>query len=361
MPNFLKPNDKRAHILRKKVISGLVALLAASPLMADMFYISTKTGGKIGSLEFKNADILQYDTLKNEWSIYFDGSDVGLAKKRIDGFYVGGDYILLSLAGSAKLDIGGEKKTKILGSDIVKFNWDPESSPGDGNTKGTFELFFDGSDVRVKRNIDALTLDQDGRLVFSLIGKNKLPQADGKLFVADRQDLVRFIGNTGPETNGYFELLFDGKKAGLNLGRGEIDGVDLGGEFLYLTTSGNFNIGGIKGTNNDILRCDFPAMPIVSLPVQTCGNPQVIFNGADIGLAKEKLQDIQVVLSIDVALSPSTVAENRPVATVVGNFATTNTDAGDTILYTLATGEGDADNAAFQISGNQLQIGRAHV
>jgi hypothetical protein len=355
MPNFLDPRDKRAPTLRKKVISGLVALLAASPLMADIFYVATKTNGKIGGLEYKNQDILQFDTLKNEWSIYFDGSDVGLAKKRINGFYVGGDYILLSLAGSAKLDIGGDKKTKILGSDIVKFNWDPESSPGNGNTKGTFELFFDGSDVRVKRNIDALTLDQDGRLVFSLIGKNKLPQADGKLFVADRQDLVRFIGNTGPNTNGYFELFFDGKKAGLNLGRGEIDGVDLGGEFLYLTTSGKFNIGGIKGTNKDILRCDFPAMPIVSLPVQTCGNPQVIFNIAEAGLARQNLQDIQVLLSIDIALSASTVAENKPAFWTVGDFSTSNTGAGDTIVYSLVDGAGGADNASFRISGNQLQ------
>ncbi|MGJ0486818.1 MAG: tandem-95 repeat protein [Methylomicrobium sp.] len=354
MSNFPKPSDKRTASIRKRVLSGLVALLAASPLMADKIYVATKTGGKVGSLEFKNEDILQFDSVKNEWSILFDGSDVGLAEERIDGFYVAEDYVLLSLVGAAKLNIGGEK-IRVHGSDIVRFNWDPESSPGDGDTKGTFELFFDGSDVGVKRNIDALTLDQEGRLVFSLNGKNKLPQAQGQFFQVYRQDLVRFIGNTGPETSGYFELLFDGRKAGLNRVAEDIDGVNLGGEFLYLTTRGNFNVGGATGRNEDILRCDFPSMPIVSLPVQACSNPQVIFNGSDVGLVLEKLQDIQIVLSIDVALSPSTVAENKPAATAVGTFATSNTDAADTINYTLAAGAGDTDNALFQISGNQLQ------
>jgi VCBS repeat-containing protein len=355
MPNFLKSNDKRAIKTRKRILSGLVALLAASPLMADKLYIATKTDGKIGSLKFKNEDILQFDTSKNEWSILFDGSDVGLAQERIDGFYVGNDYVLLSLAGPAKLDAGGAEKISVRGSDIVKFNWDPASSPGDSDTKGTFELFFDGSDVGVKRNIDAVMLDHDGNLVFSLNGKNNLPQSQGQFFLVHKQDLVRFIGNTGPETSGYFEFLFDGRKAGFNLKRKDIDGADLGEKFLYLVVRRPFHLGRNTGYHEDILRCDFPSMPILSLPVQACDNPQVVFNGSDLGLAQENLQDIQIVLSLDFSLNAFTVAENQPAATTVGSFTASNVEAVDTITYTLVAGEGDTDNASFTIVGDELK------
>ena len=57
----------------------------------------------------------------------------------------------------------------------------------------------------------------------------------------------------------------------------------------------------------------------------------------------------------DIALSNSSVAENQPSATPVGNFSTTDPDAGDTHSYSLVSGTGDTDNASFQIVGNQLQ------
>jgi VCBS repeat-containing protein len=57
----------------------------------------------------------------------------------------------------------------------------------------------------------------------------------------------------------------------------------------------------------------------------------------------------------DIALSNSSVAENQPSATAVGNFSTTDPDSGDTHTYALVTGTGDTDNAKFQIVGNQLR------
>ncbi len=57
----------------------------------------------------------------------------------------------------------------------------------------------------------------------------------------------------------------------------------------------------------------------------------------------------------DIALSNSSVNENQPVGTAVGNFSTTDPDAGDTHTYTLVAGAGDTDNASFQIVGNELR------
>ncbi|MSR53795.1 MAG: hypothetical protein EXS09_10965, partial [Gemmataceae bacterium] len=57
----------------------------------------------------------------------------------------------------------------------------------------------------------------------------------------------------------------------------------------------------------------------------------------------------------DISLSNSTVAENQASGTAVGDFSTTDVDAGNTFTYTLVSGTGDTGNASFQISGNVLQ------
>ena len=59
----------------------------------------------------------------------------------------------------------------------------------------------------------------------------------------------------------------------------------------------------------------------------------------------------------DIALSNDSVAENQPAGTTVGNLSTVDPDPADTHTYTLVAGAGDADNASFQIAGNQLQTG----
>ena len=57
----------------------------------------------------------------------------------------------------------------------------------------------------------------------------------------------------------------------------------------------------------------------------------------------------------DILLSAHSVAEERPVGTVVGTLDAADEDAGDTHTFTLVNGAGDADNAAFTIAGDQLR------
>jgi hypothetical protein len=57
----------------------------------------------------------------------------------------------------------------------------------------------------------------------------------------------------------------------------------------------------------------------------------------------------------DMALSNLSVAKHQPSGTAVGDFSTTDPDAGNTFSYTLAVGAGDADNPLFNIRGNTLQ------
>ncbi|MBE9225656.1 DUF4347 domain-containing protein [Phormidium sp. LEGE 05292] len=62
---------------------------------------------------------------------------------------------------------------------------------------------------------------------------------------------------------------------------------------------------------------------------------------------------------IDLSLSSANVAENLAVNTIVGTFSSIDPDVGDTFTYSLVTGTGSTDNAAFQIAGNTLQTAQS--
>ena len=57
----------------------------------------------------------------------------------------------------------------------------------------------------------------------------------------------------------------------------------------------------------------------------------------------------------DVVASATTVAENMPAGTTVGMLTAEDPDAGNTFTYSLVSGTGSTDNAAFTIDGDQLR------
>ena len=121
---------------------------------SEQLYVSSSTGGDVG-VAFADEDIL-YWSASNGWSIFFDGSDVGLSgssARDVDAFHILTDgTILLSLAGDTTLpDIGN-----VDDSDILRF---VPTSLGN-STAGTFEWYLDGSDVGLttySEDIDAMT------------------------------------------------------------------------------------------------------------------------------------------------------------------------------------------------------------
>jgi mRNA-degrading endonuclease HigB of HigAB toxin-antitoxin module len=77
------------------------------------------------------------------------------------------------------------------------------------------------------------------------------------------------------------------------------------------------------------------------------------------GLSVETALVIQVTdvneAPTDVALTPDTVAEDAPAGTVVGLLTALDPDADDVHTFELVVGEGDADNGAFEIVGQELR------
>ncbi len=72
-------------------------------------------------------------------------------------------------------------------------------------------------------------------------------------------------------------------------------------------------------------------------------------------------QGIQINTSAptDISLSATVVAENSPLGTTIGSLSAIDADAGDTLSFTLVSGAGSADNAAFSISGSSLKTAAA--
>ena len=103
-------------------------------------------------MSFADEDIISFDG--TSFTKHFDGSDVGLSGLEIDAFdLISKKEILLSFTTSTTISGVG----KVDDSDLVKFT---ATQLGD-KTDGTFEMYFDGSDVGLTKSgedIDGVTL-----------------------------------------------------------------------------------------------------------------------------------------------------------------------------------------------------------
>jgi uncharacterized repeat protein (TIGR01451 family) len=241
---------------------------------ADVYYFSTLVQGSIGGVSFRSEDILAYDTGSGEWSLAFDGSDVGLFYNDVDAFHFleNGD-ILMSFRFLAWLPGLG----LVDNADIVKFI---PTSLGE-NTAGSFEMFLDGSDVgltKLTENVNAIGFTPDGRLVISTNGPVHANNVNDKA-----QDLIVLNnGVFGWQSGGTWELYFDGSDVGLQNAHEDIWGawIDPTNGDIYLTTAANFSAGGISGTGDDVFVCQPSSLGATT----TCSSISPFWDGSSYGL-----------------------------------------------------------------------------
>ncbi|MBO1048495.1 MAG: cadherin repeat domain-containing protein [Dolichospermum sp. DEX182a] len=132
------------------------------------------------------------------------------------------------------------------------------------------------------------------------------------------------------------------------------DAQDAGSTFTYILVAGDgdtdnssFSIVGNELIANTVF--DYETKNSYSIRVQTTDQG---------GLSFEKQLNINVNNvngPTDLSLSTSTVAENKAVGTVIGDFSSTDPDTGKTYTYSLVSGTGATDNRLFTITGNQLK------
>jgi hypothetical protein len=250
-----------------------VTILVRPPFSAGFqtIYISSMTGGSAGGVSFKDEDIIAYDTNTHTWSMYFDGSDVGLNVSSgvdIDAFKIMADgTILLSFESPTTITIDGTA-TLVDDSDIVRFTPAatcpppmPPTSPCLGvDTAGTYEWYFDGSDVGLDldgEDIDAIAFTAGGNLAVSTVADFTVSGVSGK-----DEDLIVFTAsNFGAETSGTWAMHFDGSDVGLSQSSSEdvngvwIDSNNGANSDIYLTARGAFSVTGVSGGGDDIFKC----------------------------------------------------------------------------------------------------------
>jgi subtilisin family serine protease len=247
-------------------------------------FTSATTLPSIGTVQ--NEDIAQYNTAgAGTWSLYFDGSDVGLASFDIDALAVLPDGDLL-ISTSAAGTVGS---VSFDDSDILRF----EPTSLGSTTAGTWSLYFDGSDVGLSSNsedVDAVALAPDGRLVISTSGN---PSVTGLSSLGD-EDLIIFTATSlGSTTAGTWGYHVDGSDVSLSQSSENIDGVSiLSNGLISLSTTGNFSVSGLSGANEDVF--DFAA---TSLGSTTAGSFAAFFVGVNEGVPSGA--DVAAVHEID--------------------------------------------------------------
>jgi len=193
-------------------IDGLARISANAVLLS--FDADRVVPGIAGTVD--DSDIVRFDgslgaVTSGTFSMYFDGSDVGLTTTAHDVDAVEllpNGHLLVSTTGSATVS-----GVAVVDEDLLEFV--PTSI---GNvTAGTFSMHFDGSDVALNTNsgedVDGVAVDASGKIHLSTLDLFAVTGVSGE----DDDVSVFTPSSLGPVTAGTFSptLYFDGSAFGL--------------------------------------------------------------------------------------------------------------------------------------------------
>jgi len=192
------------------------AIDALARLPNGNLVFSFAAAGTVGGVVSDDSDLLRFTptslgaTTAGTWTMYFDGSDVGLTTNAedIDAVSVLADgRILISTEGS--VSVTGASG---IDSDILVFT---PTSLG-AATAGTWTVYFDGSDVGLQatnsgEDIDALCVTPLGALLLSTVDAFGVPGVSG----AD-EDVFEFTPSSlGSTTAGMYQMYLDLSAVGI--------------------------------------------------------------------------------------------------------------------------------------------------
>lgn len=237
--NWRMDHDRKWDNTKANFLSLTRTLTTPAP-GSNLIMVSSINSGTVPGIAFNDEDILAFDPSTKNWSMIFDGSDIGISPD-IDSFAILNDSSLLlsldvpfTLTGLGLVD----------DSDIVRF---VPSSLGN-NTTGRFEWYFDGSDVGLAddgEDIDAVSLAPDGRLIISTLSNYTVTVTGTVTMLGEDEDLLRFTPTSlGENTLGSWDLYFDGTRVGLTATNEDVQGLWINptNNQLYLSTSGAFSM-----------------------------------------------------------------------------------------------------------------------
>lgn len=243
------------------VVADMVSLIPANPNHENI-YLSTNYAGSLSNqgtpVPFDKQDVLLYNTNLNQWSLVFDGSALGLGGN-LDALHVlpDGSFLLspgLGLPWTITMTVNlTPMPVAVEDWDIVRF----VPNAGDPTT-GSFFPYFGGAahglDTPLYEGIDAIAFapPPDNRLLLSTTGEYNifpLPTGDGK-------DLLAFQLTPVPTGTPEWGVYLDGSAVQLEAGTENISGATvMENGLIYLVPWGDFQSGGMEGTNSDIFFC----------------------------------------------------------------------------------------------------------
>lgn len=204
--------------------------------------LSAAAPGNVDGVAFDAADILRYDPASDDWSLYFDASDVGLSGNVYALTTDGGDLLLALKANATVPGVGA-----VTPRDVIRFH---PTALGP-TTAGAFSLYFRGaawSLTAAGEKLDALGRAADGRLLLSTTGAAKVPGLNAR-----NNDLLAFQP-AAPNWVKYRAL------AAL-LGARDLESVwfDTTNDDIYAAFGANFSLSGAgnsvaQGDARDIVR-----------------------------------------------------------------------------------------------------------
>ncbi|CUS04885.2 protein of unknown function [Candidatus Promineifilum breve] len=260
---------------------GAPAIL--TPPAPSVIYLSPTAKLTLSGTTYEDEDILTYDESAGTWSLFFDGSDVGLTKADVSAFeFLDNDDILMSLDKPMK-NLPGLLNVTADDSDILRFT--PTSTGA--TTAGAFAIWFDGSDVELTKGgekIDAIAFTPDGDLVLSTGGGASVTGPAGTLKAAD-EDLLRFDATQlGATTAGTWNLYFDSSDALPKLGDMVAAGIDPATGDILFAPDKKWVFGALTVNTYDIGRCVGPTTGSNS----ACATVDRFWQGAQHGFSNPK-------------------------------------------------------------------------
>jgi YD repeat-containing protein len=193
----------------------------------------------VDSLMYPGEDVLLYNKTLDDWSLYLDGSDLGLTQD-IDAIHVLDDgSVLISFEDTQNLTGVGY----VYEEDIVKFT---PTSTGE-NTSGTWSMYLQMSELGVNGNINAIYEDDQNHLIFSV---DSFASIDWTMYYSG--DLISY--NEVTQEYGFY---FDGSDEGMNSGD-DITGFSGAGDGnLYMSTSLSFftDLDGLEPEEDEVVTC----------------------------------------------------------------------------------------------------------
>lgn len=242
-------------------------LISVNAPQTTTVLVSSSTGGTVGGVRFADEDILSVDAT-GVWSMYFDGSDVGLGSVDLDAAERLADGRIL-LSTDSPVVLGGLSYDD---SDVIAFT---PSSIG-STTAGTFGLYLSGSMIGLTtsaENVDAIAVTPQGDLLLSTVGR-----LTGGGLVAEDEDLVKVTGTT-------LSVYLDGSAIGLGANTEDIWGASITTDSrIDFSAQGGFTLDtGLSGGAAAVAQC----VPATPAPVTSCTTASLVAASALSGFASE--------------------------------------------------------------------------